>query len=149
MRAVLQRVLRASVAVDGAIVGAIDRGWLVLLGVAKGDVEADADRLAEKVAALRAFEDDLGKMNLDVSAIGGAVLVVSQFTLLGDCRKGRRPGFDLAAPPSEAEPLYQHFARTLADRGLPVALGVFGADMQVTLINDGPVTLLLDSRKAF
>ena len=149
MRAVLQRVLRASVAVDGATVAAIDRGWLVLLGVAKGDLEADADRLAEKVAALRAFDDSDGKMNLDVGQIGGAVLVVSQFTLLGDCRKGRRPGFDGAAPPFEAEPIYQHFARTLADRGLPVALGVFGADMQIALVNDGPVTLLLDSRKAF
>ncbi|RUL87585.1 D-aminoacyl-tRNA deacylase [Tautonia sociabilis] len=149
MRAVLQRVSRASVEVDGQTVGRIDRGWLVLLGVAKGDAEADADWLAKKVAGLRAFEDEAGKMNLAVGEVGGGVLVVSQFTLLGDCRKGRRPGFDAAADPAEAERLYGDFCRRLASLGLPTASGVFRATMQVELVNDGPVTLLLDSRKAF
>lgn len=149
MRAVLQRVSRASVEVEGEVVGRIARGWLVLLGVAKGDAEADADWLAEKVAGLRAFEDDQGKMNLAVGEVGGAVLVVSQFTLLGDCRKGRRPGFDAAADPAEAERLYRAFCDRIASLGLPVATGVFRATMAVSLVNDGPVTLLLDSRKAF
>ena len=149
MRAVLQRVIRASVTVDDAIVGRIDRGWLILLGVAKGDAEADAERLAEKVAALRAFEDEHGKMNLAVGAVGGSVLVVSQFTLLGDCRQGRRPGFADAAPPEEAARLYRHFVDRIAAAGLPVATGTFRASMQVELVNDGPVTLLLDSRRAF
>jgi D-tyrosyl-tRNA(Tyr) deacylase len=149
MRAVLQRVSRASVEVDGAVVGAIGVGWLVLLGVAKGDGDEDADRLAEKVAGLRAFEDEAGKMNRSVAEVGGGVLVVSQFTLLGDCRAGRRPSFTEAAEPAEAERLYRRFADRLAATGLPVATGVFRAMMRVGLINDGPVTLLLDSRKAF
>lgn len=149
MRAVLQRVARASVEVEGTIVGQIERGWLVLLGVAKGDADEDADRLAEKVVNLRAFEDDAGKMNRDVREAGGGVLVVSQFTLLGDCRKGRRPGFDAAAEPAEAERLYERFAGAIAGAGLPVATGVFRAHMKVELVNDGPVTFLLDSRKAF
>ena len=149
MRAVLQRVTRASVEVDGAIVGRIGVGWLVLLGVAKGDADADADRLAEKVAGLRAFEDDAGKMNRAVGEAGGSVLVVSQFTLLGDCRQGRRPSFIEAADPAEAERLYRRFADRVAAAGLPVETGVFRADMKVELVNDGPVTLLLDSRKAF
>ncbi|HWE37088.1 MAG TPA: D-aminoacyl-tRNA deacylase [Isosphaeraceae bacterium] len=149
MRAVLQRVSRASVEVDGAVAGAIGVGWLVLLGVAKGDGDEDADRLAEKVAALRAFEDEAGKMNRSVAEVGGGVLVVSQFTLLGDCRTGRRPSFTEAAEPVEAERLYRRFADHLAASGLPVATGVFRAMMRVSLINDGPVTLLLDSRKAF
>jgi D-tyrosyl-tRNA(Tyr) deacylase len=149
MRAVLQRVSRASVEVDGAVVGAIGVGWLVLLGVARGDGDEDADRLAEKVAALRAFEDEAGKMNRSVAEVGGGVLVVSQFTLLGDCRAGRRPSFTEAAEPAEAERLYRRFADRLAATGLPVATGVFRAMMRVSLINDGPVTLLLDSRKAF
>ena len=149
MRAVLQRVARASVTVEGAVVGAIGVGWLVLLGVAAGDADDDADRLADKVAGLRAFNDDDGKMNRSVSDVGGAVLVVSQFTLLGDCRAGRRPSFVDAAPPAEAERLYLRFAEQVRARGLDVATGTFRADMKVELLNDGPVTLLLDSRKAF
>jgi len=149
MRAVLQRVSKASVRVDGEIVGQIGLGWLVLLGVARGDTEADADRLAEKVVGLRAFEDDAGKMNLSVTEVGGGVLVVSQFTLLGDCRGGRRPSFTEAALPEEAERLYLHFTRQVAAAGLTVATGVFRAMMDVELVNDGPVTLLVDSRKVF
>jgi D-aminoacyl-tRNA deacylase len=149
MRAVLQRVTRASVRVDGEIVGQISTGWLVLLGVAKGDTDGDADRLAEKVVGLRAFEDDAGKMNRSVVEIAGAMLVVSQFTLLGDCRGGRRPSFTEAAEPAEAERLYLRFAERVAEAGVSVATGVFRAMMQVDLVNDGPVTLLLDSRKAF
>ncbi len=149
MRAVLQRVTRASVEVEGAIVGRIGPGWLVLLGVARGDADADADWMAEKVAGLRAFEDDQGKMNRSVAEAGGAVLVVSQFTLLGDCRGGRRPSFTDAAPPDEAERLYRRIADRLAAMGLEVATGVFRAMMKVELVNDGPVTLLLDSRKSF
>ncbi len=149
MRAVLQRVQRASVRVDGQIVGQIGLGWLVLLGVARTDTEDDADRLAEKVVSLRAFEDTEGKMNLDVLEVGGGVLVVSQFTLLGDCRKGRRPSFVEAAPPIEAERLYERFAQRVSSAGLTVARGVFRAHMEVELVNDGPVTLLLDSRRVF
>lgn len=149
MRAVLQRVSRASVEVDGSLVGRIDVGWLVLLGVGKGDTEADADWLAEKIAGLRAFEDELGKMNRSVGEVGGSVLVVSQFTLFGDCRKGRRPSFDAAAEPGEAERLYQVLCERIASLGLPVATGTFRAMMNVSLVNDGPVTLLLDSRKTF
>jgi D-tyrosyl-tRNA(Tyr) deacylase len=149
MRAVLQRVERASVEVDGAVVGRIATGWLVLLGVAKGDTDEDAARLAEKVLGLRAFVDDDGKMNRSVVEAAGGVLVVSQFTLLGDCRKGRRPSFDEAAPPEEAERLYLLFAERVSASGVPVATGVFRAMMKVDLVNDGPVTLLLDSRRAF
>lgn len=149
MRAVLQRVTRASVEVEGNVVGRIGVGWLVLLGVARGDSDGDADKLAEKVAGLRGFGDDQGKMNLAVADVGGSVLVVSQFTLLGDCRAGRRPSFADAADPAEAERLYLRFADLLRALGLAVETGVFRADMSVELINDGPVTLLLDSRKAF
>ena len=149
MRAVLQRVARASVEVEGAIVGRIDAGWLVLLGVAKGDENADAEKLADKVAVLRAFEDDQGKMNLSVADIAGSVLVVSQFTLLGDCRGGRRPSFTEAADPAEAERLYLHFVDRFAIHSILVSTGIFRATMKVELINDGPVTFLLDSRKAF
>jgi D-tyrosyl-tRNA(Tyr) deacylase len=149
MRAVIQRVSRASVEVDGAVVGRIDRGWLVLLGVARGDSDEDADRLAEKVVNLRAFPDDQGKMNRSVIEAGGAVLVVSQFTLLGDCRGGRRPSFTEAADPAEAERLYGRFKAAVAGAGVAVATGVFRAMMNVALVNDGPVTFLLDSRKAF
>lgn len=149
MRAVLQRVARASVDVAGDRVGEIGPGWLVLLGVAQGDGEEDADRLADKVVNLRAFEDDQGKMNLSVADVGGAALIVSQFTLLGDCRGGRRPSFTAAADPAEADRLYRYFADAVAAKGIPVATGVFRAMMQVELVNDGPVTLLLDSRKAF
>ena len=149
MRAVLQRVTRASVEVEGRVVGRIGVGWLVLLGVAKGDSDEDADRLAEKVAGLRAFEDEAGKMNLAVADVSGSVLVVSQFTLLGDCRGGRRPSFIDAAEPGEAERLYLRFADRIRGLGLAVETGTFRADMKVELLNDGPVTLLLDSRKAF
>lgn len=145
MKAVLQRVTRASVTVDGQVVGAIEKGWLVLLGVAKGDTEADAEKLANKVLTLRAFEDDQGKMNLDVAQAGGGILIVSQFTLLGDCRKGRRPGFDAAADPAEADRLYQHFVSHIRASNLPTATGIFRAHMKVELVNDGPVTFLLDS----
>ena len=149
MRAVLQRVARASVEIEGKRVGEIGAGWLVLLGVAKGDSDDDADRLADKVVNLRAFEDTQGKMNLSVSDTGGGVLVVSQFTLLGDCRGGRRPSFTEAAEPIEADRLYRYFVDRVAATGLNVATGVFRAMMKVELVNDGPVTLLLDSRKAF
>jgi D-tyrosyl-tRNA(Tyr) deacylase len=147
MRAVLQRVSRASVEVEGACVGRIARGWLVLLGVERGDTEADAAWIADKVLKLRAFEDDQGKMNRSVHDVGGSVLIVSQFTLLGDCRAGRRPSFTAAADPDAAERLYLHCAELMAQSGLEVARGVFRAMMKVELINDGPVTLLLDSRK--
>jgi D-tyrosyl-tRNA(Tyr) deacylase len=149
MRAVLQRVSRASVTVDGCVVGQIAAGWAVLLGVARGDGDDDALRIAEKVAGLRAFEDDQGKMNRNVSEAGGGVLVVSQFTLLGDCRTGRRPSFTEAAEPTEAERLYLRVVEHLRSLGLQVATGTFRATMQVELVNEGPVTLLLDSRKAF
>jgi D-tyrosyl-tRNA(Tyr) deacylase len=149
MRAVVQRVSRASVEVDGTCVGRIGPGWLLLLGVARGDSEDDADRLAEKVVNLRAFADDQGKMNRNVVEAGGAVLVVSQFTLLGDCRGGRRPSFTEAAEPAEAERLYQRFNDRIAQAGLEVATGVFRAHMNVELVNDGPVTFLLDTKKQF
>jgi D-tyrosyl-tRNA(Tyr) deacylase len=149
MRAVVQRVTRAQVEVGGATVGAIGPGLLVLLGVAQGDTSADAVYLAEKTGGLRIFEDAAGKMNLALQDVGGAVLAVSQFTLLGDCRKGRRPGFTDAAPPDLADALYHDYVAALRTRGLTVATGVFQAEMQVHLVNDGPVTLLLDSRKLF
>jgi D-tyrosyl-tRNA(Tyr) deacylase len=147
MRAVLQRVGRAAVEVDCACVGRIDRGWLVLLGVARGDDEEDAAWIAEKVTNLRGFEDDQGKMNRSVLDIQGGILVVSQFTLLGDCRGGRRPSFTAAAEPIEAERLYLHCAQLLRGSGVTVATGIFRAMMKVELVNDGPVTFLLDSRK--
>ncbi len=147
MRAVLQRVSRAAVEVDGACVGRIDRGWLVLLGVARGDGEQDAVWIAEKVTNLRGFEDDQGKMNRSVLEIQGGILVVSQFTLLGDCRGGRRPSFTAAAEPDEAERLYIHCAQLMERSGVAVATGIFRAMMKVELVNDGPVTFLLDSRK--
>ncbi|NJC88412.1 MAG: D-tyrosyl-tRNA(Tyr) deacylase [Desulfuromonas sp.] len=149
MRAVVQRVSEARVEINGAVVGAIGKGFLVLLGVAQGDTPADASYLAEKTAGLRVFEDAAGKMNLALGEVGGAVLAVSQFTLLGDCRKGRRPGFTDAAPPELADPLYNEYVAALRANGLTVATGVFRAEMRVHLINDGPVTLLLDSRKMF
>jgi D-tyrosyl-tRNA(Tyr) deacylase len=145
MRAVLQRVNQAAVVVDGETVGAIERGLLVLLGVAPTDTPAEAQWLAEKIAGLRIFNDEAGKMNLSVADVVGAVLVVSQFTLHGDCRKGRRPSFLGAAPPEIAGPLYEAFVNALRALGLPVATGRFGAMMQVELINDGPVTLILET----
>ncbi len=149
MRAVLQRVSQARVEVAEETVGAIGQGLLVLLGVEQEDAEGDAELLAKKTAELRLFEDDGGKMNLSVEDIGGEVLVVSQFTLAADCRKGRRPGFSRAAPPEEANRLYQHYVALLRQRGLSVATGRFQAMMQVSLTNDGPVTFLLDSNKVF
>ncbi|PLY11792.1 MAG: D-tyrosyl-tRNA(Tyr) deacylase [Desulfuromonas sp.] len=147
MRAVIQRVSAAHVEVAGNVVGRIERGLLVLLGVEQGDSEADLAYLVEKTAGLRIFEDEAGKMNLDLAQVGGSVLAVSQFTLLADCRKGRRPGFSDAAPPQQANDIYQQYMTALKERGLQVASGVFQADMQVHLVNDGPVTILLDSRK--
>lgn len=149
MRAVLQRVSEARVTVESETVGAIGRGLLVLLGVEEGDGEQDAAQLAKKTAELRLFEDREGKMNLSVEEIGGEMLVVSQFTLAADCRKGRRPGFSRAAAPETANALYEHYVALLRERGLTVATGRFQAMMQVALVNDGPVTFLLDSRKVF
>ncbi len=147
MRAVLQRVRRAAVVVDGEMVGQIERGLLVLIGIAPQDSTEEVRWLAEKPAGLRIFNDEAGKMNLSVADVGGAVLVVSQFTLYGDCRKGRRPSFIDAAPPNVAVPLYEAFVDTLRSLGLPVRTGRFGAMMQVELVNDGPVTLILDTRE--
>lgn len=144
MKAVIQRVTSASVTVADAVVGRIDQGLLVLLGVEKGDAETQADWLAEKVAGLRIFSDEQGKMNLSVRDIGGALLVVSQFTLAGNCSKGKRPSFDTAAPPDDGQRLYQYFIDATRRLGLPVATGIFQADMQVTLVNDGPVTFILE-----
>ncbi|MBA4066382.1 MAG: D-tyrosyl-tRNA(Tyr) deacylase [Isosphaera sp.] len=145
MRAVLQRVRRAKVTVGADVTGEVAAGWLVLLGVAPADAAADAAWLADKVANLRAFPDSDGKMNLSVQDVGGAVLAVSQFTLYADCLKGRRPGFTGAAPPPVAEPLYERFVAELRLLGVPVATGRFGADMQVELVNDGPVTFVIDT----
>ena len=149
MRAVIQRVKEARVEVSGRTVGAIGRGLLVLLGIENSDVEGDADYLVSKIVHLRVFEDGDQKFNLSLKDVGGAVLVVSQFTLLGDCRKGRRPSFDAAAPPDKARGLYEHFIALIAQYGLAAASGEFQASMQVCLVNDGPVTVLLDSKKAF
>lgn len=145
MKAVLQRVSEASVSVGGQAVSAIGRGLLVLVGVADGDGEPEARWMAEKTANLRIFEDDAGKMNLSVLEAGGEVLAVSQFTLLADARKGRRPGFSGAAAPEAAEAMYSRFAELLRQQGCPVKQGVFQAHMQVSLVNDGPVTIVLDS----
>lgn len=149
MRAVVQRVSRASVTVAGDVVGAIDQGLLVLIGVADGDGPADIEYVTSKVAGLRVFRDDEGRMNRSVVEVGGAVLVVSQFTLLGDVRRGRRPAFDGAAPPSSAHAMYEAFIARLRDTGLTVASGQFQADMQVALVKDGPVTIVIDSRRTF
>lgn len=145
MRACVQRVTSASVTIGGEVVGEISRGLLVLLGVATDDTEADAQQLAGKIAALRIFEDAEGKMNLALADVGGSMLVVSQFTLLGDCRKGRRPNFTAAAPPELAEKLYEVFVAQVRSESIPTATGRFRQLMQVSLVNDGPVTLLLDT----
>ena len=145
MRAVVQRVTKASVSIGGEVVGAIEAGLVVLLGVKPGDDERAIDFLAEKIANLRIFPDDDGKMNRSMFDVGGAALVVSQFTLYGDCRKGRRPSFIDAAPPEIAEPLYERFVSRLRGCGLTVKTGRFAADMKVELINDGPVTLIIDA----
>ncbi|MFQ5928040.1 MAG: D-aminoacyl-tRNA deacylase [Terriglobia bacterium] len=147
MRAVVQRVSEARVRVAGEVRGEIGCGLLVLLGVARADAPAAADYLAEKVAGLRVFEDAAGKMNLALGDVGGTVLAVSQFTLYGDCRKGRRPSFDRAAPAEPARKLYERFVAGLRQRGLRVETGVFQARMRVELINDGPVTLLLATER--
>ena len=144
MRALIQRVRRASVHVDGKEIASIGQGFLVLLGVADEDGEAEAAWLARKIAGLRLFEDDEGKMNLALADVDGSVLAVSQFTLYGDARKGRRPSFTRAAPPAQAQELYDRFCTLLAAEGVPVEKGVFQAHMEVALVNDGPVTLWLE-----
>ena len=144
MRAVIQRVSSASVTVDGQVVGRIGQGIMVLLGVEKGDTEAPADWLAEKIVGLRIFEDEAGKMNRALTDIGGAVLAVSQFTLAGNCDKGRRPSFDTAAPADEGKRLYDYFVEALKRQNVAVQTGIFQADMQVALVNDGPVTFILE-----
>lgn len=149
MRAVIQRASRASVTVDGVVRGEIAQGLVVLLGVGKGDEEADAVYLANKTAGLRIFEDEAGKMSLSLKDVGGKLLVISQFTLYGDVRRGLRPSFDAAAPPAEAERLYERYCDLLRQGGLHVQTGVFQALMDVELVNDGPVTILLDSQKTF
>ncbi|MGA2904096.1 MAG: D-aminoacyl-tRNA deacylase [Candidatus Korobacteraceae bacterium] len=149
MRAVVQRVSRASVKVGDELAGEIGKGLLVLLGVAQEDTEADADYLAEKIAGLRIFEDDAGKMNLSVEDVGGAVLAVSRFTLLGDVRRGKRPSFDAAARPERARELYEYFVERVRALGLRCETGRFQEMMEVELINSGPVTILLDSKKGF
>ena len=148
MRAVIQRVTRASVTVDGRVAGEIGAGLLVLLGVSRTDNPESASYLAEKIANLRIFSDEAGKMNLSVLDAGGSALVVSQFTLYGDTRGGRRPSYVQAAPPEEANRLYQEFVKSLRSLGMKVETGVFQAHMQVELVNDGPVTILLDSEKS-
>jgi len=149
MRAVVQRVSRARVEVEGEIVGRIGRGLVVFLGVGKEDAPADSDYMAGKISGLRIFEDKEGLMNLSVQDIGAEILSISQFTLYGDCRKGRRPGFSDAAPPGLAEELYERFNENLCREGITVAKGRFQAEMRIVADNDGPVTMLLDSKKLF
>lgn len=149
MRAVVQRVSRAEVRINGRISGEIGFGLLVLLGIGRDDTEADADYLADKIAGLRIFEDEAGKMNRSVVEVGGSVLAVSQFTLYGDVRRGKRPSFDDAAPPYEARRLYELLVQRIQAAGLPCQTGRFQETMQVELVNEGPVTILLDSKKAF
>ncbi len=149
MRAVVQRVSKAKVTVEGRVTGEIGIGLLVLLGVSQTDTEADADYLADKVIGLRVFEDKDGKMNLAVGEVGGAVLAVSQFTLYGDVRRGKRPSFDAAARPEQAKKLYDYFCQKVRAAGLRCEEGIFQAMMDVELVNAGPVTILLDSTKAF
>ncbi len=145
MRTLLQRVAEASVKVDGQIIGETGPGLLILICAMKGDTEAQADKLAAKIAKLRIFQDDAGKMNKSVRDIAGSALVVSQFTLAADTRSGTRPGFSTAAPPDEGRALYDYFAKAIADQGIPTQTGEFGADMKVSLINDGPVTIWMDT----
>jgi D-tyrosyl-tRNA(Tyr) deacylase len=145
MKAVIQRVKKASVSVYGETIGEIEKGLVVLLGITHSDTEKDADFLAEKIAYLRIFDDKDGKMNLSGMDVGAGFLVVSQFTLYGDCRKGRRPSYTEAAPTEKAEPLYEYFAKKISEYGCKVGKGKFGAEMLVSLENDGPVTLIVDS----
>ena len=147
MRAVIQRVKYASVKTDGEIKGKADEGLLIFLGVGKGDGDTDLKYIADKTLGLRIFEDENGKMNKSVTDISGDILVISQFTLYGDCRKGKRPSFDGAMPPKEAEEIYERFVSYMKESGLKTETGVFGADMKVELLNDGPVTIILDSSK--
>jgi len=149
MRAVIQRVSRASVTINGTVHGEIGRGMVVLLGIHGNDRLTDLQWLAEKVVNLRIFDDQQGKMNLSLADIAGAMLIISQFTLYGDCRKGRRPGFSSAAAPDIAEPLYHRFIEEIKNKQVKVASGIFQAVMDVELVNEGPVTLLLDSEKQF
>lgn len=149
MRAVVQRVSEAGVEVSGRVVGRIGRGFLVLLGVGQSDSEDDLQYMVDKIVNLRVFEDEKGKMNLSLLDVGGEMLVVSQFTLYGDCRKGRRPSFGHSADPDLAEPMYTRFIEEVSKRGVRVERGVFGALMSVSLCNDGPVTLLIDSERTF
>lgn len=149
MRAVIQRVSEASVKVDGVTIGEIEKGYLVLLGVEEGDTQKEVTYMADKIAGIRLFEDEQGKMNLALSEVGGSILAVSQFTLMGDARKGRRPSYSTAARPEEANALYEHFVKLLREQGFKVETGQFQADMKVSLVNDGPVTILLDSKKLF
>lgn len=149
MRAVVQRVTQSRVTVEGHTVGKIELGLMVLLGVENGDTPEDANYLAEKVVGLRVFEDTDGKMNLSLADVGGGLLVVSQFTLLGDCRRGRRPSFVNAAEPDAANQLYGHFVSLAREKGIHVECGRFREHMEVSLVNDGPVTLMLDSKKLF
>jgi|TARA_B100000700_G_scaffold213973_1_gene235261 D-tyrosyl-tRNA(Tyr) deacylase len=145
MRVVLQRVSHASVAVAREVVGQIDLGLLALVGIGPNDTDKEITQMCDKIAGLRIFEDDQGKMNLSLQDVQGEILIVSQFTLWGDCRKGRRPSFTDAASPEIAEPLYERFVTEMAVRGVRVATGAFGEDMQVTIVNEGPVTMLLES----
>lgn len=149
MRAVVQRVKEADVSVDNQITGSINKGLMVLLGVEDGDTEADALYMADKITGLRIFEDEEGKMNLSIKDVGGDILAVSQFTLLGDVRKGKRPSFSKAARPDEANRLYRHFINLIEERDVKTQEGVFQAEMLVRIYNDGPVTILLDSKKLF
>ena len=149
MRSVVQRVSQASVTVDGEVVGRIGKGLLVLLGVGQSDKASDMDWMVDKIVGLRIFEDAEGKMNQSILDVGGEILMVSQFTLYGDCRKGKRPSFSSAAPPDEAKLLFEQAVEKTRSYGLKVETGVFQAEMQVALVNDGPVTILLDSEKNF
>lgn len=149
MRAVVQRVKRAEVTVDDAVIGSIGHGIMLLLGVEEDDGEKDLDYMCDKVPNLRIFEDENGKMNKSLTDVGGRLLVVSQFTLLGDARKGRRPSFIQAAAPDKAIPMYEKFISSMKSLNIDTQTGEFGADMQVALVNDGPVTILLDSKKTF
>ncbi len=148
MKAVIQRVKRASVKADGSLTGEIGRGFAILLGVAQGDTEKDAELLADKIFNLRVFTDENDKMNLSLASVGGEALVVSNFTLCADCSHGRRPSFFSAADPKDADVLYEYFKRCMLDKGVSrLECGVFGADMELSLVNDGPVTIILDSRE--
>ena len=149
MRCVVQRVSRARVTVAGEVTGEIEKGYMVLVGAGEDDTEADVNYCADKISGLRVFEDDQDKMNLSVQDVGGSVLMVSQFTLLGDARHGRRPSFSHAARPEMAEPLFELLCKKVADKGIHVETGRFRTHMEVSLVNDGPVTILLDSKKGF